>query len=246
MKKMSEYSPQDYANFPEIMEKLKQSLQGAWESSEADNVFIAPSDTTATEEQLEGSEITSGFQPPIKDNWKVSGLFSLTATDPRHPNGHMGIDMRAPAGTPIYPLAPGIVSNIGNTPKGGLVVNIDHDNGIKSYYAHCSTIKVQKGDKVDYNTQIASVGDSGNAKGTFPHLHFQVSKDGQTQNPNQYFTVPEYTNVSKDEKFWLSEEAKEEAKKFDFKKYLASKKAFSRNVDEILKKASIYYSLSRY
>lgn len=237
----------NYKLDPADFDKLKQSLQDSSADMSPDDIFIDPTITSITPEQIGSLDVSQGFQAPIKGSWKVSGTFSLSPTDPRHPKGHMGVDMRASAGTPIYPLAPGIVTNIGSSPVGGLTVNIDHDNGVKSYYAHCSTIKVQKGDKVGYNTQIATVGDTGNAKGTFPHLHFQVSKDGQTQNPNQYFSVPAYTNLGKEEKFWLSEEAKQEAKNFDLKKHISLKSAvaFSEKVEEIRKKANVYYRLAK-
>ena len=233
-------------------EELMKALQEQSGESSSDSIFIAPSTTTTSTEELDKLESDKGFQAPIKGDWKVSGIFSLSPTDARHTKGHLGVDMRASAGTPIYPLAPGVVTNIGTTPVGGLFVNIDHDDGVKTYYAHCSTIKVQKGDKVGYNTQIAIVGDSGNAKGTFPHLHFQVSKNGEIQNPDQYFTVPAYTNLGKDEKFWLSEEAKQEAQNFKLKTHLSSKPAedksavaFSKKVDKIYKLANNYYILSK-
>lgn len=187
--------------------------------------------------------MTNHFQPPIKSGWKVSGLFSMTATDPRHPKGHMGVDMRAAGGTPIYPLAPGIVTAVTTDSLGGNVVYMDHANGIKTYYAHCGTISVHKGEKVGYDTQIATVGNTGNAKDTWPHLHFQVWSNGQIQNPNKFFTVPPYTNPTKDEKMWQSEDAKKEAMSFNLQRHVASKKtAFTNQVNDLLKIASQYYN----
>lgn len=213
----------------------------------SDTTFINPTETTISPEQVSQLEETRGFQSPIRGEWKNSGDFSLTPTDERHLSGHMGVDMRAPAGTPIYPLAPGVVSNVGTGGIGGLFVNIEHDHGIKSYYAHCSTIKVKKGDKVGYDTEIATVGDTGNAKGTPPHLHFQVSKNGQTENPNKYFNVPRYSKVDKNERYWLSEEAKREVENFDVKKFLASKKkaSLTSQADYLYKLAHKYYYLSK-
>jgi murein DD-endopeptidase MepM/ murein hydrolase activator NlpD len=175
------------------------------------------------EKKLQSMDSLRGPQAPIKSDWKVSGTFSLTPTDPRHPKGHLGVDMRAPGGTLIYPFAPGIVTYVGTDNKGGYVVKIDHENGFKTYYAHCGTIIAKEGDKVDYNTSIATVGDSGNAKGTFPHLHFQVSKNGVVQDPAIYFNVPKYTDPVKNESAWMSEDAKKEADAFDITKHTASK-----------------------
>lgn len=186
-------------------------------------------------------------QAPIKANFYNSGAFSYQATDARHPKGHMGVDMRAPAGTPIYPFAPGIVTNVGSSSIGGNIVNIQHANNLRSYYAHCGTVKVHKGDKVDNNTIIATVGDSGNAKGTMPHLHFQVWENNQIQNPEKYFTMPKYTNFDKNsEKFWMSEEAKAEALKFNMKNHIANNRlAFSLEVRKLIKLADAYYNISQ-
>ena len=187
------------------------------------------------------------IQAPIKGSWLSSGGFSLQPTDKRHPNGHMGVDMRAPAGTPIYSMAPGVVTNIGSSAVGGNTINIQHANGLRSYYAHCSTVKVYKGDRVDNDTIIATVGDSGNAKGTVPHLHFQVWKDDQIQDPSSFFSVPKYVPYdAKKEKFWLSDEAKQEAAAFNMKSHNTNRRvAFSRDVQKLVKIADVYYKLSK-
>lgn len=146
-----------------------------------------------TQEDFLERKSKSGYQSPIKVSWTNLGDFSPNAaTDKRHPTGHQGVDMQAPQGTSIYPLAPGIITRVDNTPKSGNCVNIEHDDGVTTFYAHCSSIKVKKGEKVDYDTVIATVGNTGNAKGTSPHLHFQVWVNGQITNPGNFFTVPKY------------------------------------------------------
>lgn len=203
--------------------------------------FVNPSPQELNEES------SSEIQAPIKGTFYNSGNFSMSATDPRHPTGHMGVDMRAPAGTPIYPMAPGVISNVASSPKGGNVVNIQHANGIRTYYAHMGTVQVHKGDKVDNNTIIGSVGDSGNAKGTFPHLHFQVWQNDQIQNPNRYFSIPPFTQLDKSkESWWASPNAKNEAASFNMKQHLANRRAqFYQDVDKLHKIATTYYELSK-
>ena len=148
---------------------------------------------------------SGSFQAPIKGGFRNSGDYSPNrATDARHPTGHQGVDLRAPGGTSIYPLAPGVVTNVANNSVGGLNLNIDHRNGVRSYYAHLASINVKKGDEVDFDTVIGTVGDSGNAKGTAPHLHFQVWKNNVLDNPANYFAIPKYTNLEKGEKLWLT------------------------------------------
>lgn len=190
----------------------------------------------------------SGYQPPIKGTFYNSGGFSLTSPNPRHPQGHMGVDMRASSGTAIYPMAPGVVTNVGTDPKGGNIVNIQHANNVKTYYAHMATAKVHKGDKVGYDTVIGTVGNTGNANQTWPHLHFQVWQDGQIQDPARFFSIPKYTNVDKaKEKWWASDEAKEEAQSFNMKKHVSEHRvAFTNQVNKLSKITETYYHLTTY
>jgi len=218
----------DEFNISEVLNTLKRLFQGR----------SVPSVT-------QNSNQGSGFQAPLKGEWRNSGNYSPgIATDKRHPTGHFGIDMRAPGGTAVYPMAPGTVTNVGLDPKGGNVVNIDHGNGIKTYYAHLGTIRVHKGDKVSNDTVIGTVGDTGNAKGTTPHVHFQVWRDGQLQNPGNFFSVPKYTNLNlKVEKQWLPG-AKEEAMAWSMKDHVQQKRmAFSQDCRTLNKVASEFYKL---
>lgn len=188
------------------------------------------------------------YQSPIKGEWRSSGGFEPTGQlRPNGRRGHMGVDMRCPAGTPIYPLAPGVVTSVGTDPLGGNVVNVQHANGVRSYYAHCSTVVVHKGDRVDNNTVLGTVGTTGNASNGPAHLHFQVWKDNQIQDPAKYFTVPPYTQMTAEEKRkpWVSEEARQEAANFNMQEHLAQKRlAFSQTVDSLLKYAIRYSKLA--
>lgn len=197
-----------------------------------------------------------GWTPPIHDQWASSGGFTYQP-NPTHPKGHMGVDMRAPAGTPIYPMAPGIVSNVGTNHDGGNTVNVKHKGNVETYYAHMSTVKVQPGDKVTTNTVLGNVGNTGNASHTFPHLHLQVWENGAIQDPAKYFSIPKYTDLSPAEKKqgpWLSEQAKQEAMAFSMDQHLAegrrrnkgqSRVAFSRDVNKLLKIASSFEQLTK-
>lgn len=185
-----------------------------------------------------------GYKAPIHGSWASSGGFTYQP-NATHPTGHMGVDMRAQAGTSVYPLAPGVISNVGTDPKGGNVVNVTHADGVKTYYAHLSTVQVQKGDKVDNNTVLGAVGNTGNASHTFPHLHFQVWKDGQIQDPARFFSVPVYTNMSSEEKIrgpWLSEQSKEQAQAFNMQQHVSERRvAFTHDVERLFKFANQFY-----
>lgn len=188
------------------------------------------------------------YQSPIHGSWKSSGGFSMTPTDPRHPKGHMGVDMRAPGGTAIYSMADGVVTNVGTDKMGGNVVNVSHPNNVRTYYAHLGSISVHKGDKVTKDTVLGTIGDSGNAAGTPPHCHFQVWENGQIQNPAKYFSVPAYEPLAKNESAWLPG-AQVEARNWNIQQHVqngpAKALAFNSNVDLIAKGCEAYYNLTK-
>jgi murein DD-endopeptidase MepM/ murein hydrolase activator NlpD len=89
---------------------------------------------------------------------------------------HNGIDIAVPAGTPIKPVAAGVVAFSGvRTGYGNLVV-IDHQDGTLTLYAHNSSNLVTVGDRVERSSVIALTGSTGRSTG--PHLHFEAWKDG--------------------------------------------------------------------
>lgn len=101
-------------------------------------------------------EQVSGYRSPIRSSYLNIGQFSPgVATDPRHKGGHNGIDFMAPKGTPVYAIAPGIVTNVSSNPMGGNTVNTSHEDGkVTAYYAHMDDISVSKGDVIDYDTIV--------------------------------------------------------------------------------------------
>ena len=101
---------------------------------------------------------------------------------------HLAIDIAAAKGTEILAFADGVVRYIGESDSFGLYLMIDHDNGVSSFYAHCSKLLVRKGDKITCGQTVALVGDTGNATG--PHLHLTIAKDGIRLDPT-YYVAPE-------------------------------------------------------
>jgi murein DD-endopeptidase MepM/ murein hydrolase activator NlpD len=198
---------------------------------------LAPSQQNVSKKESPVRFENQQYQAPIKEQWFNSGDYSPDRpTDSKHPKGHKGIDMRAPGGTAIYPMTSGKVTNVGTDPMGGNIVNIDHGNGIRTYYAHLGTITARKGDIVSNNSQIGTVGESGNAKGTVPHCHFQVWVDGQITNPSRFFSVPKYTPIAKSEQRWLPGQ-EDVAKNWSVKEHLSQRYA---SVDDILVKCDSF------
>lgn len=64
------------------------------------------------------------------------------------------------------------------------MIILKHGNGIETYYGHCSKLYVKEGEKVEQGDVIAAVGSTGNSTG--PHLHFEIRKNGEYVNPQNY------------------------------------------------------------
>ena len=97
---------------------------------------------------------------------------------------HRGVDIGVAAGTAIKAAQDGRVLSAGNAGDYGLCVVIEGENGYRSRYAHCSSLSVSAGQEVKRGDTIAYVGSTGNSTG--PHLHLEVTHNGQYLNPYYY------------------------------------------------------------
>lgn len=97
---------------------------------------------------------------------------------------HCGVDLAVNEGTNVKAFADGVVNYIGESPIYGLYTQLDHGNGVTTFYAHCKTLLVQQGQTVSRGDVIAQSGQTGNVTG--PHLHFELKKDGLFLNPLYY------------------------------------------------------------
>lgn len=100
---------------------------------------------------------------------------------------HTGIDIAADIGTPIAAFADGTVDFIGESKAYGLYIQLDHGNGVKSFYCHCSELLFGKGKSVNAGQTIALVGDTGDATGS--HLHLELKREGILLNPVYYIEM---------------------------------------------------------
>ena len=98
---------------------------------------------------------------------------------------HRGIDIFARRGTAVVAVAPGIISYIGEQPKGGFCLWLTTESGASFYYAHLDRWApgLYEGMEVDSGDLLGFVGNTGNAKTTPPHLHFGISQNDEMVNP---------------------------------------------------------------
>ena len=97
---------------------------------------------------------------------------------------HTGVDFAAYSGTKIYSWKSGKVTFAGWSGGYGNFIEVSHDDGTISRYAHCSKLNVSLGQIVKKGQTIGYVGSTGNSTG--PHLHFEIKVNGNFVNPLSY------------------------------------------------------------
>jgi murein DD-endopeptidase MepM/ murein hydrolase activator NlpD len=97
---------------------------------------------------------------------------------------HRGVDFAARPGAPIRATADGTVLSASRQGGYGLMVEIDHGNGLVTRYAHCNSAAVRAGEHVERGQTIARVGSSGRASGS--HVHYEILRNGLQVDPMDY------------------------------------------------------------
>lgn len=129
-----------------------------------------------------GSEIViHGFVFPVGDPHSFGDSFGaprMMGTTFEH--AHQGTDIMAPSGTPLLAAERGIITQMGSDVLGGTKIWVKGESGTYYYYAHLSAFAegMVNGLVVEAGTVIGFVGDTGNARGGAPHLHFEIHPDG--------------------------------------------------------------------
>lgn len=96
---------------------------------------------------------------------------------------HEGVDIFAKRGTPIRSTTSGVVVKVGTNTLGGKIVSVMTGRTVH-YYAHLEDYgEVKRHQWIEQGTVIGTVGDSGNAKGTPPHLHYGIYTPTGAVNP---------------------------------------------------------------
>lgn len=185
-----DYSEISAVSIEEAEKTVSAELKAA---KKADDIRIAKEKAAAAAKvaakaasKVTKSESVNGIKFTVKP---VSGIITSRFGYRVSPGGigstnHKGLDIAAGCGTSIYAAAAGTVEFSGTKGASGKLVIINHGNGVKTYYAHCNSLKVSAGQTVEAGTNIATVGKTGTATGY--HLHFEVRVNGVSKNPQNY------------------------------------------------------------
>jgi murein DD-endopeptidase MepM/ murein hydrolase activator NlpD len=121
---------------------------------------------------------------PLSAPARVSSTFGIRLDPLTHrPSQHEGLDFVAPMGAAVLATAPGVVTRSEWSGAYGNWVEVAHDQGFHSRYAHLSQRKVAEGDKIERGTEIGALGNTGRSTG--PHLHYEIMFKEEAINPTQ-------------------------------------------------------------
>src|SRR5256885_6027360 len=189
----------DDDDFSELNAQLRVDLNRFNSREIARKPTAAPTATTAKARDKEFADRARALFAPIGSlllRMPVVGVRMRDLSDSWHDprDGgvrlHKGIDIFAPRGTEIVAVADGIISYIGDQPKGGHCLWLTTESGTSFYYAHLDRwapglyegMEVQSGDLLGF------VGNTGNAIHTPSHLHFGISQNDDMVNPYPLLT----------------------------------------------------------
>lgn len=134
---------------------------------------------------VKGYDTERGLDFPVPDGHMGRGFGRTRDAALRH-RKHLGVDIGAPAGSPIVAVRGGLVvySDNGITGYGNAVMLL-HEDDSTTFYAHCRSTFVFAGQRVQRGEVIAEVGKTGFAPA--PHLHFELRRRGVPRDPEPMF-----------------------------------------------------------
>ncbi len=121
---------------------------------------------------------------PVEKGWLSSPFGRRSDPFTGRPAWHKGVDFAGKEGSNVVAVGAGVVTWAGPRSGYGLLVEINHGDGMVTRYGHNKSLLVQEGDQVRKGGAIALMGSTGRSTGA--HVHFEVLKQGQAVNPEKY------------------------------------------------------------
>ena len=144
-----------------------------------------PDESTTTTTETTTTTTTPTTTPPPAGNLvcPINGFTTFTDTWGAPRSGgrtHQGVDMLAARGTPAVAIESGTILRLGNSSLGGITIWLTGVSGDEYYYAHLDgwAPGLSVGQSVAAGELVGTVGSSGNASYTVPHLHFELHPGG--------------------------------------------------------------------
>jgi murein DD-endopeptidase MepM/ murein hydrolase activator NlpD len=192
-------APSDDDDFTDLMAQMRSDLnRNASRQIEKTPTMTATADTRKERDTEFATRAKALFAPLNGSSLQmpVVGVrpYELTNSWGNSRDGgkrkHKGIDIFAPKGTAIVAVADGIISYLGEQPKGGNCLWLTTENGASFYYAHLDrwAAGLFEGMEVRSGELLGYVGNTGNAKYTPSHLHFGVNENDEMVNPYPILT----------------------------------------------------------
>ncbi len=146
-----------------------------------------PEETEPEETEPEETKPAEGWIIPINYTAFTSPFGERDAPVAGASTYHLGVDLAAPEGTPIYAARSGTVVTASYNSSSGYYVQIDHGDGYRSIYMHMTHFVVSGGQYVSRGQVIGYCGSTGVSSGS--HLHFGISQNGVYVNPANYIPI---------------------------------------------------------
>jgi murein DD-endopeptidase MepM/ murein hydrolase activator NlpD len=189
----------DDDDYSQLVAQLRSDLNRYNSREVAQKPTIAPQTQTTKARDREFASRASALFAPLNGtalHMPVVGVKSRDLDDSWHAprdggsRQHKGIDIFAAKGTPVVAVEDGIISYIGDQPKGGHCLWLTTENGTSFYYAHLDRWApgIYEGMEVQTGDLIGFVGNTGNAIHTPSHLHFGISQNDEMVNPYPLLT----------------------------------------------------------
>jgi peptidoglycan LD-endopeptidase LytH len=131
----------------------------------------------ARQRQVSRHRLSGTYACPVESPYHFRDTWGHPRSGGRQ---HRGTDIFAPMGHPVYAFTDGVIARHSTSRLGGLGLYLRGDDGHEYYYAHLQRIATgyNPGRRVEAGELIAHNGDTGNARGGAPHVHFEMRPGG--------------------------------------------------------------------